>query len=61
MPRLPRPCRHLTFIERRVRAIVLHWLVTAAVIDDSREAARLDERQLTDLDEAIRRARNAGR
>jgi hypothetical protein len=54
-------CRRLEAMDRRLRAIVLHWLATVAAIDESREAARLDERELAELDEAVRRAREAGR
>ena len=60
MPR-PQACPRLTSIERRFRARVLHWLTTVAVIDEARETARLDERELASLDEAIDRAREAGR
>ncbi|HJR52545.1 MAG TPA: hypothetical protein VJ982_02400 [Gemmatimonadota bacterium] len=41
--------------------MVLHWLAAVAAIDEAREAAGLDERELADLDEAVERAREAGR
>ena len=57
----PGPCRRLGSIERRVRAAVLQWLATVAAIDEAWEGAGLDERELADLDEAVRRAREDGR
>lgn len=54
-------CRRLTALERRVRAVVLRWVAAVAAIDEAREAARLDEEELAALDEAIDRARKAGR
>ena len=44
-----------------MRAFVLRWIAAVAAIDEAREAARLDERELEALDEAIDRARKAGR
>jgi hypothetical protein len=62
MVRLPPvPCRRLGSLERRVRAAVLHWLAAVAAIDEAREGEGLDERELADLDEAVRRAREDGR
>lgn len=60
-PHPPNACRRLTALERRVRAIVLRWVAAVAAIDEAREAARLDERELEALEEAIDRARKAGR
>jgi hypothetical protein len=57
----PDACRRLAAFERRVRAVVLRWVAAVAAIDEAREAARLDERELAALDEAIDRARKAGR
>ena len=57
----PATCRRLGALERRVRAVVLQWLAAVATIDEAREAAGVDERELADLDEAVRRAREAGR
>ena len=54
-------CWRLGAIERRVRAIVLHWLAAVAAIDEARETAGLDERELADLDQAVQRAREEGR
>ncbi|HET6362342.1 MAG TPA: hypothetical protein VFH11_09795 [Gemmatimonadota bacterium] len=61
MPTRPHACRRLYDFERRVRAIVLRWVASVAAIDEMREAASLDERELEALDEAIGRAREAGR
>ena len=44
-----------------MRAFVLRWVAAVAAIDEAREAARLDEGELEALDEAIDRARKAGR
>ena len=44
-----------------MRALVLRWVAAVAAIDEAREAVRLDERELAALDEAIDRARKAGR
>lgn len=57
----PAACRRLGSLERRLRSVVLHWLAAVAAIDEAREAAGLDERELADLDEAVERAREAGR
>jgi len=57
----PDACRRLSALERRVRAAVLRWIAAVAAIDEAREAARLDERELEAIDEAIDRARKAGR
>ncbi len=57
----PDACRRLSAFERRVRAVVLRWVAAVAAIDEAREAARLDEQELEALDEAIDRARKAGR
>jgi hypothetical protein len=54
-------CLRLSEFERRVRAAVLRWVAAVAAIDEAREAARLDERELDAIDEAIDRARRAGR
>jgi hypothetical protein len=59
--RPPDACRRLSAFERRVRAVVLRWVAAVAAIDEAREAARLDEEELEALDEAIDRARKAGR
>lgn len=61
MVHLPPVCRRLGPLERRVRAVVLHWLAAFAAIDEAREAVGVDERELAELHEAIRRAREAGR
>lgn len=55
------PCRRLTELERRVRAVALRWVAAAAAIDETREAARLEDGELEALEEAIDRARKAGR
>jgi hypothetical protein len=57
----PDACRRLAAFERRVRAVVLRWVAAVAAIDEAREAARIDERELAALDDAIDRARKAGR
>ena len=57
----PSPCRRLTNLARRFRAFVMRWIAAVAAIDEAREAARLDEGELEELDEAIDRARKAGR
>jgi hypothetical protein len=57
----PYACRQLASFERRVRTLLLRWIAAVAAIDEAREAARLDERELEALDEAIDRARQAGR
>lgn len=54
-------CRRLSSFERRIRAAVLRWVAAVAAIDEAREAFRVDERELEALDEAIARAREAGR
>ena len=41
--------------------MLLRWGAAVAAIDEARETARLDERELEALDEAIDRARKAGR
>ena len=51
----PAPCRRLGSLERRLRAVILHWLAAVAAIDEAGEAAGLDERELADLDEAGRK------
>jgi hypothetical protein len=57
----PHACRRLAAFERRVRALLLRWVAAVAAIDEAREATGLDDRELEALDEAIDRARNAGR
>ena len=57
----PDACRRLAALERRVRAVVLRWIAAVAAIDEAREAVRLDDGELEALDEAIDRARKAGR
>jgi len=59
--RPPDACRRLSAFERRVREVILRWVAAVAAIDEAREAARLDEEELEALDEAIDRARKAGR
>ena len=54
-------CLRLSALERRVRAFVLRWIAAVAALDEAREAARLDEGELEALDQAIDRARKAGR
>jgi hypothetical protein len=48
-------------LRRRARALLLHWLVSGAVIDEAHHAAGLDDRDLAALSDAIDRARRAGR
>jgi hypothetical protein len=47
-------------LQRRARAVLLHWIAAGAVIDEGRDAPP-DEQELTALAEAIDRARQAGR
>lgn len=52
-------CRRLTSLRRWVRAALLQWIASGAVIDEGRDAP-LDEHELAALAEAIDRAREAG-
>jgi hypothetical protein len=47
-------------LRRWVRAAALQWIASGAVIDEARDA-RLDERELEKIAEAIDRAREGGR
>ena len=60
MRHAPSLCHRVVALRRWVRAVVLQWIASSAVIDEGRDAP-LDERELEKIAEAIDRAREAGR